>query len=169
MQNPVQPIGPLSLVLGSVALVSVATATHIQSVIRWGSWEVVKFASRFGLLAAPESAGDPAFRPPSLFTLNDYTVTLMLLWFGLYLAFAGILVAICSEALREQNLYVASGIALSSHALILFNPSLGITALVVSTFAAMFVRRNRPARARTSSQDGSETRIQQPLYGAPPQ
>jgi hypothetical protein len=162
MSHRSQSIGSLSLVLGATAIPCVAVAEYNRSILHQGSWEVLKFAARHGLLAPPETSGAPAFKPPSLLMLNDFTATSLLLWFGIYLATAGLVIAIWSESRQEQCLYVAVGIVTCSMAIILCHATVGITALICTTLTVLGVRRINRLKLATRRQFGQAERMEPP-------
>jgi len=138
-----QSIGALSLVLSAFAIPCVVLAKYIESILHWGSWEVLKFASRHGLLAPPETSGPESLKPPDLLMLNDFTATALLLWFGVYLAASGALIALWSEARREENLYIAAGLVCNCLALVVVNRAVGLAVLAGGTAVILGIRSSR--------------------------
>jgi len=138
-----QSIGPLAFGLGAVSVALVALAVYLRSLLHKGSWTVLRVAEQLGLLANPETAGLPAFKPTSLLDLNDATAVQVLLAFGLYLAVSGQAVAVWAEARGEESLYLAAGLTCSNLAIFLHNRTAGLIAFGLSTLLVLAVRRAR--------------------------
>ena len=151
MKQASQPLGPLALAFGACAIPCVAVATFLERTIGLYGSEVLMFLDRYGLVASVPTSEPPRFERADFLVLNDVTATALLLWTGLYLAACALGIALWAEARGEDNLYIASGAACSSMALLLFSAPLGLLSIACSTALVLSVRKWRKVREQRTA------------------
>jgi hypothetical protein len=135
----------LSLATGGLAVVVLAAWRHFESLRGTFSNYVLMAADSIGLVAKPSAEVSDAITTPGLLSLNDSKAMAVLVFLGVTLALASVLLSLRAQSKAEPSLYLGAGFACGSSSLIFVNYYASLLAILIGGAALVAVRRWRQA------------------------
>src|SRR5450432_1580474 len=135
------PLGWLSLVAGSLALPSVLIATYLASAYGKGDGYLVRWLDVHGLIRTAPLERVPELRAHSFWVINDEIAIQRLLFVGIVLGIAAMIAARVAEYRDESTLYLAPGFIGGVLGISMYNPLLGLVAMIIGGVALLVIRR----------------------------
>ncbi len=142
MKLPASRRGPVSLVLGAIAVATAATATYARSVHIPASGVVLNWLSRIGLVQERATAV-PSVSDPGIFAVNDENALTLLTSVAVFFAAAAIVAALIAEWRREPTLYLSGGYVCGSMALAFFSLLVSLVSIVACIAVVLVLRQQR--------------------------
>ena len=137
------PMGWISLVAGCLAIPAVLVATYLSSAYGRGDGYLLRWLDVHGLVRLAPLVRVPELRAHSLWVISDEVAIQRLLVVGIVLGVTAMVAALVAERRDESTLYFAPGFVGGALAISMYNPLLGLFAMIVGGVALLKVQWRR--------------------------